>query len=549
MGIKPSIRIGSDRREPAQAPRSAFHLWIGRSALFIMLALPALAQPPPRPNILFALADDWGYGHAGAYGCKWVKTPAFDRVAKEGVLFTHAYTPTGKCAPSRASILTGRNPWQLKAAANHWCVFPMEFKSYPEALAERGYHVGMTGKGWAPGVTVGPDGKPRADIAGKPFNARKLAPPTPDISANDYAANFADFLDAAPKGQPWCFWFGGMEPHRAYTYGSGIALGGKKTSDIDRVPGYWPDNEVTRTDMLDYAFETEHFDAHLGRMLRELEARGMLGNTLIVVTSDNGMPFPHSKGQVYPDSNRLPFAVMWKDGVKNPGRTVDDYVSFIDLAPTFIEVTGVAWDATGMADAQGQSLTDVLFAEGAGRVAAGRDHVFIGRERNDVGRPKDAGYPVRGIVKDDFIYLHNFEPTRWPACNPETGYLDTDGSPTKTEVLKSRHDPATKKYWDLCFGKRGAEELYDLTKDPDCLVNLARDPALNARQNALRQLLFAGLVMQGDPWLLGSTNPFDRHPHANKKNIGFYEKFQRGELTPADAPWVNATDFESAIDD
>ena len=65
-----------------------------------------------RPNILFALADDWSYGHAGAYGCAWVKTPAFDRVARAGVLFTQAYTPTAKCAPSRASILTGRNPWQ-----------------------------------------------------------------------------------------------------------------------------------------------------------------------------------------------------------------------------------------------------------------------------------------------------------------------------------------------------------------------------------------------------------------------------------------------------
>src|ERR1039457_5838334 len=102
----------------------------------------ALTTGQGRPNILFAVADDWSFGHAGAYGCKWVKTPAFDRIAREGLLFMRAYTPTGKCAPSRAAMLTGRNPWQLKAAANHWCIFPPEFKTYAEALAGLGYFVG-----------------------------------------------------------------------------------------------------------------------------------------------------------------------------------------------------------------------------------------------------------------------------------------------------------------------------------------------------------------------------------------------------------------------
>ena len=110
-----------------------------------------LAAPPP--NILFAIADDWGV-HGGAYGTKWVKTPALDRVARQGILFTHAYTPNAKCAPSRACILTGRNSWQLKAAANHICYFPPEFKTFVEALGEQGYAVGMTGKGWAPGVAT-----------------------------------------------------------------------------------------------------------------------------------------------------------------------------------------------------------------------------------------------------------------------------------------------------------------------------------------------------------------------------------------------------------
>jgi len=100
-----------------------------------------------RPNILLAIADDWSFGHASAYGCKWINTPAFDRVAREGLLFTRAYTPNAKCAPSRACLLTGRNSWQLEAACNHICFFPTKFKTYCEALAEHGYFVGKTTKG------------------------------------------------------------------------------------------------------------------------------------------------------------------------------------------------------------------------------------------------------------------------------------------------------------------------------------------------------------------------------------------------------------------
>ena len=99
-------------------------------------------DPKPRPNILFAVADDISFPHMGAYGPSWVSTPGFDRVAQEGLLFSRAYTPNAKCAPSRSIILTGRHSWQLGAAANHWPYFPEEFRTYAEALSEHGYHVG-----------------------------------------------------------------------------------------------------------------------------------------------------------------------------------------------------------------------------------------------------------------------------------------------------------------------------------------------------------------------------------------------------------------------
>ena len=374
-----------------------------RLFLFAFVAAFVGAVPAAeRPNILFAIADDWGK-HASAYGTRWVKTPAFDRVAREGILFNNAYTPNAKCAPSRACILTGRNSWQLKEAANHVCYFPPEFKGWGETLAEHSWFVGHTMKGWGPGVAKDASGNAR-QMTGRAFNARKAEPPTSEISSNDYAGNFAAFLDAAPAGQPWAFWYGAIEPHRGYEFGSGIAKGGKKLADIDRVPGYWPDNETTRTDMLDYAFEVEHFDAHLGRMLAELERRGLLTNTLIIVTSDHGMPFPRAKGNAYEFSNHIPFAAMWPSGIAKPGRVVDDFVSFVDLAPTFIEVAGLSWAETGMAASPGRSLTDIFRSEKSGVTNPARDHVLVGKERTDIGRPGDVGYPTRGIIKGGLLY-------------------------------------------------------------------------------------------------------------------------------------------------
>ena len=504
------------------------------------LALAGAGTSVERPNILFCIADDASYPHMGAYGTPWVKTPGFDRVAREGILFTRAYTPNAKCAPSRACILTGRNSWQLEEACNHVPFFPVKFKTYAEALTEHGYFVGKTAKGWSPGVANGADGKPR-QLTGRPFDRRRLKPPARGISNTDYAANFKDFLDAAPDGKPWCFWYGAREPHRRYEYGSGVARGGKRLTDISKVPNFWPDNETIRNDILDYAFEIEHFDTHLVRMLKLIEERGRLENTLVVVTADNGMPFPRIKGQEYELSNHLPLAVMWKKGIRNPGRTVDDYVNFIDFAPTFIEVAGVKWEDTGMQPATGKSLTDIFDSERSGIVNPDRDRILIGKERHDVGRPNDWGYPIRGIVKGGYLYLRNFETSRWPAGNPETGYLNCDGSPTKTAILTQRRE-GKRRLWELNFGKRPAVELYDVRKDPFCMTNLAGHTEHREREEALKAQLFRELKEQGDPRMMGKGHIFDEYTFAQPGNRGFYERFMKGEKLRAG--WVDPTDYE-----
>jgi len=506
--------------------------------LFTMLLASISSANERRPNILFAIADDWGL-HAGVYGTRWVNTPAFDRVAREGLLFRNAYTPMAKCAPSRAIVLTGRHLWQNEEAGNHMAVFPPKLKSWPEVLMENGWHMGITGKGWGPGIANDASGKPRL-ITGKTFNKRNTVPPAKAIGNNDYAANFSDFLDAAPRDTPWCFWYGSTEPHRGYEFQAGVNKGGKKLSDIDRVPDYWPDNETVRHDMLDYAFEVEYADKHLGRMLAELEKRGQLDNTLVIVTSDHGMPFPRVKGYAYHDSNHIPLAIRWPRGVQSPGREIEDFVDFTDIAPTILDYGNIDWKKSGMLPVTGKSWRPILESTKSGRVVPERDHVLIGKERTDVGRPHDWGYPIRGIVTADYLYLHNYEPTRWPAGNPETGYLDTDGSPTKSLLLELGRANRTDRFWQLNFGMRPADELYDLRTDRDCVRNMAAEPTQTERATALRERLETKLKEQDDPRMAGHGDVFDKYKPTSGE--GFYEKFQRGEKV--NAGWVNPTDFE-----
>ena len=489
-----------------------------------------------RPNILICVADD--AGHASAYGTKWVSTPVFDRVARDGVLMNHAYTCNAKSAPSRASMLTGRNSWQLEEAGNHWPAFPLKFKTYPEALAEKGYVVGYTGKGWGPGVALNADSTERR-LTGKPWNKIKCVPPTTGINKIDYAANFKAFLAKRDGSKPFCFWYGAREPHRKYEYRSHERFG-KQISDIDSVPPYWPDNETVRHDMLDYAVEIEYFDRQLGLMLQMLEQSGELDNTIVMELSDHNMPFPRCKGQDYYESVHIPMAVMWRDGIVNPGRRLDENICVIDIVPTLFDAIGVRESDTGMMPVTGRSFMDLLKDSDRG---VDRDFVLLGRERHDVGRPDDQGYPIRGLIRGDYLYIRNYEPGRWPACNPETGYMDVDGSPTKTEVLKTRHDPATRHFWELSFGKRDAEELYNIKTDPACVNNLIGDPAMKPLAVSMAVEMESRLKSEGDPRMSGHGDVFDRYPNQCPARQ-FYRRWKTGERNIPHA-WINDSDFET----
>ncbi|MDA9555815.1 sulfatase-like hydrolase/transferase, partial [Pelobium sp.] len=407
------------------------------------------------------------------------------------------------------------------------------------ALSENGYEVGYTGKGWAPGIALKSDGSPR-DLLVNFFDKRKLDPLTSKMSREDYAANFQDFLAQKPANKPFFFWYGGREPHRPYEYGSSINKNHKKLSDMYDIYPLWPKNDTVTTDLLDYAFEVEYFDAQLQKMIDILKQNGQLDNTIIIVTSDNGMPFPRIKGQEYELSNHLPLAIMWPKGIKYKGRKIKDYMSFVDLAPTLLECAGVNAKSSGMSAITGQSFAQ-LFESKSDQNILNKDYVLIGKERHDIGRPKNEGYPIRGIFKGDFLYLRNYKPDRWPAGNPETGYLNTDGGATKTVVLNTWHT-SQNYFWQLNFGKRANEELYDINKDPFCINNLASNPAFASIKSKMSTQMTTELLKQGDLRMMGKGDVYESYSIYPLNHNNYYENYMSGKFKEP-LSWVNPSDY------
>lgn len=496
-----------------QAPSSAFLLLL---ALVPVDGDTSLRQQDGRPNILIAMSDDQSFPHASAYGSKFVDTPAVDRVAREGVLFTNAFVASPGCSPSRAAFLTGRYPWQIEEAGTHASLFPRKYVVFPDLLERAGYFVGYTGKGWGPGDWK-ESGRPR-NPAGTHYNARTLDPPGEGISRTDYAPNFGDFLKQRSKDQPFSFWYGGHEPHRAFAEGSGRRAG-KSLGDVE-VPSFLPDVPEVRSDLLDYAAEIEWFDQHLGRMLELLEQAGELENTIVIVTSDNGMAFPRAKGNVYEHGIHVPLAIRW--GARAPGgRVVEDPISLVDLSPTILEAAGI--EHPGAFPLSGRSVLNLLVSSRQGVVDPSRDAVFAGRERHSSSRYNNLSYPQRAIRTPQYLYIRNFEPERWPAGAPRkyekdgtlgpmhAAYHDIDRSPTLSYLVDHRANPFIRRHLHLAVERRPAEELYDIRKDPGCLRNLANESASDAVTASLRVQLVDYLTKTNDPRILGQGDIFETY--------------------------------------
>lgn len=488
------------------------NLFSSRTILYCLAIIFCMASCKPgadqgqldRPNILLAISDDQSYIHAGPYGHNIVRTPALDQLAREGIVFSNAFTASPMCTVSRASLLTGRNPWQNGEAGQHWSHFPGALVTYPDLLEQAGYAVGFTGKGWGPGnwKVTGRNRNP----AGPAFNELKVtSKPADGIADYDYAGNFRAFLEQKDDNSPFCFWYGASEPHSPYEEGSGIRAG-YRTEDLRLTPNYADTSEAVKSGVLDYFLEIEWFDIHLGRMVEILKETGDLENTIILVTSDNGTPMPFAKSNLYDYGTHVPLVVVW------PGRTakgivLDDLVGQIDLAPTFLELAGLE-AFPGMA---GRSIVDLITAGKGGLLDPSREFILTAQEKSGHIKHNHLGYPMRAIRTHDYLYIRNFRPERWP------------GGDIGAEE-RARLNPR--------LGKRPEEELYKINEDVACQVNLAAQKDYVDIKNELKIILEENLRIQSDPRILGYGDMYESFPRYGNYRPELDGFKQKGEYNP-----------------
>lgn len=474
-----------------------------------LVSMSSIRYNIPKPyNFLFAIADDQSFPHVGIYQLSTFKTPVFDSLSKVGVHFTRAFVAAPQCSPSRAAILTGKNIWQLEEAGTHGSYFPSKYEVFTEILRKKGYQTGYTGKAWDPGNWK--DAGWKTNPVGEEYNSQKRkVRVNKDISDIDYAANLEVFLNEKPENTPFFFWFGSHEPHRTYTYGSGSRSSSEK---ID-IPAFLPRTDTVEQDFLDYAFEINYFDQQLGKMIQLLAERGELERTYIIVTADNGMAFPNAKASMHEYGIHVPLLIAGPD-IDRPGRANASLVSLIDLPNTILTLA----NAKNLAEAVGKNLISILKSSKSSFDAP----VFSGRERHTHARPDNVGYPSRAIRTTQFLYVKNFKPDRWPAGDPAPtpdpkgilGYEDIDDSPTKRQMMK-RAD----QWPDLFqagFGKKTEEELYDINKDPACLVDLSAHKKYAVIKSKLRKQLENTLRDQQDPRMVGTGDIFETYPRFGK---------------------------------
>jgi arylsulfatase A-like enzyme len=458
----------------------------------------AAVTPPAAygPNILFINADNWAYPHAGCYGEPQVRTPNFDRLAREGVLFQNAFCVVPSCTPARGVMLTGRPMHALGEGASLWGALPRELTLYTDLLEAAGYAVGYSGKGWSPGK-LEPTGRTR-NPAGEQFQS------------------FDEFLARLPAERPFCYWHGDTNTARnKIVRGAGRAAGFDPTKV--RLPPRLPDAPEVRDDVADYFAAVERMDAAFGESLKSLEASGRAANTLVVIAGDNGWQFPGGLANVYDTGTHVPLVIRWP-GKAKAGTTIDEFVDFTDLAPTFLAVAGLR----APPEMIGRSLVPLLRGDRDDR----RKQVFLERERHANVREGHVGYPVRAVRTSQFLYVRNFEPTRNPAGDPilwfsVEAYGDCDASPTKEFVLSHRDDDRWRPFFEFNFGLRPAEELYDLRVDPGQIHNVAGDPRYRTDQANLRAMLDDWMRDTGDPRAHNPRDPrWDRYPYYGVRKPG-----------------------------
>jgi arylsulfatase A-like enzyme len=526
-------------------------------------ASPRINDASPGINIVFAFADDLGR-YASAYADPnrpspndLIRTPNFDSVASEGVLFENAFVSVPSCTPSRAAFLTGRHffrngshsqlhhPWHDDLVKGEEVMDPWkDVRGMGLMLDDAGYHIGWSYKMHLSEDRMG--GKKRNYTpAGRAFNRFSQVVSKADDRESAKAklldevrGNFQAFLDDREGDQPFFYWFNPTNTHRDWVKGSGQELWGLDPEKLKgRLPKFLPDNEIIREDFNDYLGEAMAFDAAIGVLVDQLKESGQWENTLFVVSGDHGAPgFPRGKCNLYDFGTRVPLAIRLPDSLQTELKSFSEQhlvipVSLIDLAPTFLDVVGLRPSQP----MDGESLLPAIQAGPDNASQHLRGWVLMGRENHvDEARPGGLPYPIRAIRNQRYLYVTNFAPDRWPVAQPPLSAslvtakgknakrrMDMDFGPTRDFFVEHEGSQDIRVAWELGIAKRPAEELYDVVEDPDQMVNLIDDPAYREIAEKLRTQLMRELTGNGDPRVTGDGTAFDRPPYArNDPKIG-----------------------------
>jgi len=462
---------------------------ISRRAFAASLAAPLLAQRRPR-NIVLLIADDLGL-HTGAYGDSNAAMPHLDRLAAEGVRFSHGFCTTASCSASRSVILSGLqnhgNGHYGHAHAEHNLRYLPGVQSTPQLLSRAGYRTGIVGK-----LHVNPLSEFAWDLNAEGENR----------NVTRMAASARKFIEAS-NGKPFYLHVGYGDPHRA-----GQGFGNRDFPGVTRrtfdpaklkMPTFLPDNPEARGEMAEYYQAAHRLDQGIGMIMDVLRQTGQLDNTLVVFISDNGIPFPNAKTNCYDAGIHLPFIVR-APGLSRRGTVNSAMVSFTDLLPTFLDYAGAAGPDY---DLHGRSFLPVLERESP----AGWDKVYFSHTFHEI----TMYYPMRGLRTRRFKYIHNLFPElEYPHAS------DLWASATWQSLRRAGGQGKLGQRTVRAYLRRAGEELYDVQADPDEVNNLAGQPAHRATLEGFRQDLRAYRARTNDPWMILSNYDGTGHPKVER---------------------------------
>ncbi len=431
----------------------------------------------PYKNVLLLIADDWS-PLAGCYGSPVIQTPHVDTLAHGATRFSNAYCTSPSCAASRANILTGHYSHTHGQYGHSHSIHNFHtaetMPSIPCQLGEAGFATGIIGKLHVQPQSVYPWTHDLQKVPGSPRNVSQMA-----SMATEFFADIGD--------RPFYLHMGFTDPHR--DFGNQREYEGveetRYSADEVPVPDFLPDHPAVRTELADYYQSISRLDFGFGLAIKALHDAGRAHDTMIIVMSDHGMPFPGAKASSFDSGHHCPLLIA------RPGAAeveCDALVNWSNIAPTIFDWCGVQ-SPVGLPE---QSMLPILDQPHP----QGWDETFTSHTFHEVTNY----YPYRALRSRKYKYVRNLYPEL-------TRPLPSDlwASPTWQAVIGERLEMMGKRPTHG-FLHQQAEALFDVEADPVEANNLIDEPSLQGVAERMRSKVRQFRMATQDPWVLASQH-------------------------------------------